>query len=83
VNVEQEVIRTLRTTLNLQGPAAELNADTALLGSMAELDSMAVVAILTAIEERFGIVIDDDEVDGRTFASVGSLCAFVRTKLDA
>lgn len=83
MNVEPEVIMVLRTTLNLQGQAAELNANTALLGSMADLDSMAVVAILTAIEERFGVVIDDDEVDGRTFASVGSLCEFVRSKIDA
>jgi len=81
VNVEQEVIKTLRSVLNLEaGPS--LTADTPLLGSVAELDSMAVVSILTALEERFGFAVDDDEVDGRTFASVGSLTSFVQSKLD-
>jgi len=82
VNVESEVIKTLRSVLQLDGASA-LTAATPLLGSIAELDSMAVVSILTALEERFGIVVDDDEVDGRTFASVGSLAKFVESKLGA
>jgi acyl carrier protein len=82
VNVEQEVIKTLRSVLNLDPARYRLDANSALLGSVAELDSMAVVSILTALEERFSIVVDDDEVDGRTFASVGSLVSFVQGKLD-
>jgi acyl carrier protein len=81
VNVEQEVIKTLRSVLSLDSAKVPLVSDTALLGSIAELDSMAVVAILTAFEERFGIAVDDDEVDGRTFASVASLTRFVESKL--
>lgn len=81
VNVEQEVIKTLRSVLNLDAATRPLDAGSALLGSVAELDSMAVVSILTALEERFGIVVDDDEVDGRTFATVGSLTRFVQDKL--
>jgi acyl carrier protein len=81
VNVELEVIKTLRSVLSLDGAGAQLNAGTALLGSIPELDSMAVVSILTTLEERFGIVVDDDEVDGRTFATVGSLTSFVQSKL--
>lgn len=81
MNVEQEVIRTLQSVLNLEGRAASFTAATPLLGSIAELDSMAVVSILTAIEERFGIAVDDDDVDGRTFATVGSLTNFVESKL--
>lgn len=80
MNVEQEVIRTVRTVLGLDS-AKVLAADTPLLGSVAELDSMAVVSILTALEERFGIAVDDDEIDGRTFESVGSLTRFVEGKL--
>lgn len=82
MNVEQEVIKILRSVLSLDAAGLRLNADTALLGSVPELDSMAVVSILTALEERFGFVVDDDEVDGRTFASVGSLTRFVQSKLD-
>ena len=81
VNIEQEVIKTLRSVLNLDPAGRSLAADTPLLGSVAELDSMAVVSILTALEEKFGIVVDDDEVDGRTFATVGSLTSFVQGKL--
>jgi acyl carrier protein len=83
LKVESEIAKTLRAVLRLGDGVAPLPADTALLGSVAELDSMAVVSILTALEERFGFVIDDDEVDGRTFASVGSLTRFVQSKLDA
>lgn len=81
VNVELEVIKTLRSVLNLDAATRPLDASSALLGSIAELDSMAVVSILTALEEHFGIVVDDDEVDGRTFATVGSLAGFVQSKL--
>lgn len=81
VNVEQQVIKTLRSVLNLSA-GMQMNSDSPLLGSVAELDSMAVVSILTSLEEQFGIVVDDDEVDGRTFATVGSLTNFVQSKLD-
>ena len=82
VNVEEEVIKTLRSVLALGPASAPLRSDSALLGNVAELDSMAVVSILTALEEKFGFVVDDDEIDGRTFASVASLSAFVQSKLD-
>lgn len=81
LNIEQEVIKTLRAVLGLDAQRYPLSAGSPLLGSVAELDSMAVVSILTALEERFGIAVDDDEVDGRTFASVGSLTRFVESKL--
>lgn len=81
MDIEQEVIKTLRSVLSLDARKHPLNRDTALLGALAELDSMAVVSILTALEERFGFVVDDDEVDGRTFASVASLSDFVQGKL--
>ena len=45
-----------------------------------ELDSMAVVTLITTLEEQFGIVVDDDDIDGDTFANVGALVAFVSTK---
>lgn len=81
VNVEREVLNILRSTLGLDAANSKLDAGSALLGNVAELDSMAVVTVLTAIEERFGFVVDDDEVDGRTFATVGSLVGFVQAKL--
>ena len=81
MNVEQEVIKTVRAVLSLDSTRIPLHANSPLLGVIPELDSMAVVSILTALEERLGITVDDDEVDGRTFASVGSLTKFVEGKL--
>lgn len=82
MQTEHAVVEILRSQLQLDAARHKLDADTALLGSVAELDSMAVVSILTALEERFGFVVDDDEIDGSTFATVGSLCRFVQSKLD-
>jgi acyl carrier protein len=53
--------------------AAAFDADTPLFGSLPELDSMAVAGLLTELEDRLGIVIDDDDVDGDLLATFGSL----------
>lgn len=60
--------------------AAALTDDTPLFGAMPELDSMAVAGLLTEIEDRVGIVIEDDEVDGEMLESFGSLVRFVGAK---
>ena len=83
MSIDEEVLKILRSVLQVGPGGAQLGADSALMGNVAELDSMAVVSILTAIEEKFGFSIDDDEVDGRMFASVSSLTHFVRAKLDS
>ena len=61
--------------------AARFEAGTGLFGSLPELDSMAVAGLLTEMEDRLGIVIDDDEVDGELLESFGSLTAFARRKV--
>ncbi len=81
MNTEKEVLSLLDEILSLNGRAAEFSANTLLLGAIPELDSMAIVALITAIEERFGFMIDDDEIEGSTFATVGSLIEFVECKL--
>ena len=81
MDVRQEVVTVVDTVLNLRGRATALKLDSALLGSIPELDSMAVVGVITALEERFGFAVDDDEIEGSTFATLGSLVAFVESKL--
>ena len=81
MNVAKEVARTLDDVLSLGGRASAFTRDTHLLGAIPELDSMAVVTLITTLEERFGIVVGDDEIDGATFATVGSLADFVTGKL--
>lgn len=71
----------LRDVLGLsEARAAALDADTPLFGAMPELDSMAVAGLLTEIEDRLHILIEDDEVDGEMLASFGSLRRFVERK---
>ncbi|MES2322136.1 MAG: acyl carrier protein [Pseudomonadota bacterium] len=67
--------------LSLGDAGLSLDASSALLGSIPELDSMAVVNLMTALEEHFGITIDDDEISASTFETLGSLDAFVQQKL--
>jgi acyl carrier protein len=62
-------------------PPEHFRADTELLGSIPELDSMAVVGILTAVEEELGVTIEDDEVSAELFETFGSLADFVRPRL--
>lgn len=83
LDTRTEVVRILDDVLSLGGRAMKFDAETPLLGAIPELDSMAVVSLLTALEERFGIMVDDDEIDGDTFATVGSLVGFVDGKLGA
>jgi len=59
---------------------ARFDEATALFGALPELDSMAVATLLTGIEERFGVLIEDDDVDAEDFATFGTLLAFVRRK---
>lgn len=62
-----------------QGPG-ELQRETALFGSLPELDSFGVVTLVGAIEERFDLTIDDDEFGAELFETVGSLCDFIADK---
>jgi acyl carrier protein len=81
LDIKQELLSILDEILSLNGRAASFKEDTPLLGAIPELDSMAVVALITAIEERFGVAMEDDEIDGSIFATIGSLTGFVQSKL--
>ena len=81
MNISQEVLRVVDEVLSLNGRSATFTRDTPLLGAIPELDSMAVVTLITSLEEQFGLVVDDDDIDGTTFATVGSLADFVASKL--
>nr|WP_116604672.1 phosphopantetheine-binding protein [uncultured Albidiferax sp.] len=83
MDVTQEVIRVLDEVLSLNGRGAAFTRETHLLGAIPELDSMAVVSLITSLEEHFGLTVDDDDMDGSTFATVGSLTDFVSGKLNA
>lgn len=77
LKIQEEVLSLLDEVLVLHGRGLTFDANTALLGSVPELDSMAVIALIQAIEERFGISVPDDEIDGSSFATVATVVEFV------
>ena len=72
-----EVRVILTETLGIADRADTLTAAAALLGAVPELDSLAVVEVMTAIEERFGFQIDEESFSGEVFETVGNLAQFV------
>ena len=82
--VERAVRGVLRDVLGISQLRVDaFDAETELFGSLPELDSMAVAGLLTELEDRLGIVIDDDGVDGEMLATFGALCAFAASKVRA
>ena len=67
VSIAAQIAEILDEALNLNGRAASFTAGTRLLGALPELDSMAVVTIIAALEDRFGFTFNDDEIDGSVF----------------
>lgn len=77
----QEVITILGDVLSLGERSLRLRSESPLLGTVPELDSMAVISLLTALEDHFGIMVSDDEISASTFETVGTLSAYVGQKL--
>jgi acyl carrier protein len=75
-----EVKTILIDVLGLGDAGQRLDAGSPLLGSLPELDSMAVVSLIGALEDHFGIAISDDDISASTFETLGSLAAFVAQK---
>ncbi|WP_337847379.1 acyl carrier protein [Sphingomonas sp.] len=79
--VEETVRGVLRDVLGIDAArAATFDETTLLFGALPELDSMAVAGVLTEIEDRLGIIIDDDEVDGDMLETFGALVRFAASK---
>jgi acyl carrier protein len=79
--VETTVRAVLRDVLGLTDDrVAAFDATTPLFGALPELDSMAVAGVLTELEDRLGITIDDDDIDGDTLESFGALTRFAQDK---
>lgn len=81
MSLEDNVKKVLTSVLQLGERGNVLSANSALLGAIPELDSMAVVAVVTSLEERFGVQFDDDEISADSFSTVGSLVQLIQSKL--
>ena len=73
----------LRDSLQLGDRIDNFTANSPLLGAIPEFDSMAVVTVLTLLEERFDVIVEDDEITAEIFETIGSLEAFVRSKVES
>lgn len=82
MGLTRDIINVIDDVLKLGSRSEEMDGDTRLLGNIAEFDSMAVVSVLTALEEIYDITVEDDEIDADVFETVGTLVAFVERKLD-
>lgn len=80
-SIEDQLRQLLGEVLHIGARAQALRVDTPLLGALPELDSMGVVALVTAFEDRLGFSVDDDEIDGTVFQTFGTLLDFVRAKM--
>jgi acyl carrier protein len=67
--------------LEIEDRAADIDANTPLLGELPELDSLAVVELAQALENHFDIVIDDEAFTGEVFATVGTLAGFIAEQM--
>ncbi len=81
MNVLEDFKRILFNTLNLNKDKVALTESTFLLGNIPELDSMAVISVISAIEEHFDIKIEDDEINAETFETVASLVELINSKM--
>lgn len=77
----EQVRQIVGDVLQLGERTETLEPETALLGNIPEFDSMAVVGVITALEDQFGIFVEDDDITGETFETLANLTAFVQTKL--
>jgi acyl carrier protein len=82
MSVFDDVKNILSSVLQLPASSAALSAESPLLGAMPEFDSMAVVSVLTALEDHYGFFIDDDEIDADVFQTLGTLVKFIEQKLN-
>lgn len=81
LNHTLEVKKILTDTLGLGKRLDAMEPDARLLGSIPELDSVAVVTIILALEKKFSISIKDDEISAKTFEKLSSLVNLVEVKL--
>ena len=85
MRLSRSSVRTLRAVLaDVLGldkaRVAGFREETPLFGALPEFDSMAVAGLLTELEERLGILIEDHEVDADMMETFGALLTFARDK---
>jgi len=79
--VDATVRAVLRDVLGIsEARVAGFNDETELFGALPEFDSIAVAGVLTELEDRLGILIEEEDVDGDMLASFGALSRFAAAR---
>ncbi len=79
--IEERVKMLLDEALHLEGRTASWDSQTPLLGSLPELDSLAIVEVIAGIEKTFKFAIEDDDINADVMATLGSLTRFIEQKI--
>ena len=79
--MQNQIALLLTETLNLGHRGEQLSSESPLLGSLPEFDSMAIVTVITQLEEQYGIEFDDDDITAESFETLGALVELVKGKL--
>ena len=79
-SILDEVKSLIGKILGIADRLDSMDSSTRLLGSLPELDSLAVAELLTAIEVRFSFEMDYDDLTTDMFETVGTLVAYVEKK---
>jgi acyl carrier protein len=77
MSIRESLQQIVSAQLGAGYPPASFTPERPMLGAIAELDSMAVVGILAAIEDQLGITVEDDEISAEAFETFGALERFV------
>lgn len=77
----KEVSILVRDVLVLGESADIFDESTRLMGAIPEFDSMAVVSIITALEEEYGVEVDDDDISAEVFETIGTLASYLESKI--
>lgn len=81
MSLADDIKRILKDTLVLGDEVDALGANSPLLGAIPELDSVGVVSVLTALEDEYDIVVEDDEISAAVFRTLGTLTEFLQEKI--
>lgn len=67
--------------LELVANDVDIDAQTGLLGEGIGLDSVEVLQLVSAIEDGFGLTLEDEELLPEHFRSVGALAGFIAARI--
>ena len=78
----EQVLEVLAESLPLPETTYEMGEQAPLLGTIPELDSMAITGIIAGLEKNFDIVFDEDDLDAKAFQTVGTLRDLIASKME-